>query len=125
VARTGGEEFGIILPKAGLRQAAKFAQRIRKEVAAHRFAAYGQHIRLTISIGWSSYPSDAEVDTAEMMVYLADQALLVAKETGRNRVVAFGRLDDGIRSRLVRQHDEPLMPTNLPPATAEVTASDK
>ncbi|MCJ7544052.1 MAG: diguanylate cyclase [Phycisphaerae bacterium] len=125
VARTGGEEFGIILPKAGPKQAGKFAQRIRKEVAAHRFAVYGHHLRLTISIGWASYPADAEVAAAEMIVYLADQALLVAKETGRNRVVAFGQLDDGVRSRLVRQHNQPLLPAELPPAPAEVVMSEK
>lgn len=125
VARTGGEEFGIILPKAGPKEAGKFAQRIRKEVAGHRFAVYGHHLRLTVSIGWASYPTDAEVDTAEMLVYLADQALLVAKETGRNRVVAVGELDDGVRSRLVRQHNQPVLPAELLPATAEAAMSDK
>lgn len=107
VARTGGEEFGIILPKAGPKQAGKFAQRIRKEVAGHRFAAYGHHLRVTVSVGWASFPADTELTTAEMMVYMADQALLVAKETGRNRVVTFGHLPDDVRARLVRQHDQP------------------
>ncbi len=125
VARTGGEEFGIILPRAGAKQAGKFAQRIRKEVAAHRFVAYGHHLRLTISIGWASYPADSEVTTAEMMVYLADQALLVAKETGRNRVVAFGRLDGDVRRRLVRQHEYPRLPVELLPETAEMAIPDR
>jgi diguanylate cyclase (GGDEF)-like protein len=125
VARTGGEEFGIVLPKAGPKQAGKFAQRIRKEVAGHRFAVYGHNIRLTVSLGWASYPADQEIASAEMLVYLADQALLVAKETGRNRVVGFGELTEDVRSRLVRQISQAPEPTLLPADRAEMAISNR
>jgi diguanylate cyclase (GGDEF)-like protein len=125
VARTGGEEFGIVLPKAGPKQAGKFAQRIRKEVAAHRFEAYGHRIRLTVSLGWASYPADQEITSGEMLVYLADQALLVAKETGRNRVVGFGQLTEDVRGRLVRQTQQPVEPAPLSPDSPEMAVSGR
>jgi len=109
VARTGGEEFCILLPKAGLKQAAKFAQRIRREVQSRKFTAYGQRLGITVSVGWASYPADPEVTDRERLVYFADQALLVAKETGRNRAAGFHQLDPAVRARLRRQYDEGLI----------------
>ncbi len=79
--------------------------------------------RLTVSIGWASFPADAEIDTPEMLVYLADQALLMAKETGRNRVVAFGHLKDDVRDRFVRQYHQPCPDTERPAEETEVTMS--
>jgi diguanylate cyclase (GGDEF)-like protein len=104
VARTGGEEFGILLPKAGPKEAAKFADRVRKEVCTRKFSVYGKDMHVTVSIGWASYPTDVEITDQEMLIYLADQSLLIAKETGRDRVVAYCQLETAIRRRLVRQH---------------------
>ncbi|MGA2265886.1 MAG: diguanylate cyclase [Phycisphaerae bacterium] len=123
VARMGGEEFAIILPKAGPRQAGRFAHRIRKEVAAHRFDAYGHRLRITVSSGWACYPANAEIDSPEMFVYLADQALLVAKETGRNRVVAYSQLPDNVRDHLVHQHNLSLHLSDLDAPSPAATAS--
>jgi len=106
VARTGGEEFCILLPKAGPRQAARSAHRIHKEVQSRKFAAYGNRLHVTVSIGWATYPDDPEATDRDKLVYFADQALLVAKETGRNRVVGFHSLDPAVRSRLHRQYNE-------------------
>ncbi len=104
VARTGGEEFSLILPKAGPAQAEKLAQRIRKEVRKRRFSVFGKEIHVTISIGTASYPADAEIVEPAMLVYLADQALLEAKETGRNRVVALREMPMETRQRLHREY---------------------
>lgn len=103
VARTGGEEFSVLLPQADARQARQFAERIRREVYAHRFNVYGRDIHVTVSLGLASYPSDAEITAPEMLVHFADQALLTAKDTGRDRVVAFSDLSDTVRLRLRRQ----------------------
>ena len=105
VARTGGEEFCILLPKADHERAAQFAERIRSEVCARKFIVYGQTIHVTASIGSATYPADAEITEPDMLVYLADQALLVAKETGRDRVVAVHQLDAAVRRRLRRQYE--------------------
>lgn len=104
VARTGGEEFSVICPQAGPDQATMFAERIRRHVSDRQFIVYGENIHATISVGTASYPADAEIVEAEMLVYFADQALLAAKETGRDRVVSVGDLDMRVRQRLRNQY---------------------
>lgn len=106
VARTGGEEFSVILPKANRRQAARFAERIRREARVRKFNVYGEDIHVTISIGSATYPDDPEIVEPEMLVYLADQALLEAKEGGRNRVIALHELSMPTRRRLRAQYAE-------------------
>ena len=104
VARIGGEEFGIILPRAGRSQAAGFAERIRNEVSRRKFIVYSNEIHVTTSIGSATFPADAHITAPEMLVYFADQALLAAKEAGRDRVVSFGDLPEQVRVRIWRQH---------------------
>ena len=99
VARTGGEEFAILLPKAGAAEAMHLARRVRQAVAERCFSAYGRTIRVTTSVGLASYPSDAEITEPDILVYLADQALLTAKETGRDRVVALCEIPMPVRNR--------------------------
>ncbi len=124
VARTGGEEFSIILPRAGRKESARFAERIRREVYRRKFIVYGSDIHVTISIGSASYPADAEITDPLMLAHFADQALLKAKEFGRDRVVEFRQLDNAVRRRLRRQYlkmpltkeEEPLCEPAVQPA---------
>ncbi len=111
-ARTGGEEFSILLPRAGREEACRFAQRIRKACSERVFRVYGRDIHATVSLGSATYPDDAEVTHPEMLVYFADQALLHAKETGRDRVVRFHQLDARLRRRCRRRHLEIQAGTN-------------
>ena len=104
VARTGGEEFSVILPHAGPDQADMFAERIRQHVRERQFVVYGENIHATISIGVASYPADAEIVEPEMLAYFADQALLTAKETGRDRVAAVCDLAMEVRQRMRRRY---------------------
>jgi diguanylate cyclase (GGDEF)-like protein len=104
VARTGGEEFTIILPKADRRQARRFAERIRREVFNRRFTVYGHRIHITVSLGSATFPADAEIAKPEMLMYCADQALLISKENGRDRVASFSELAPAVRARLRRQY---------------------
>ncbi len=103
VARTGGEEFSILLPRADRSQAAQFAERIRSEVSARQFSVYGRDIHVTISIGSATYPQDAEITSPDMLAYFADQCLLLAKEGGRDRVRGFCELTADRRRRLRRE----------------------
>lgn len=105
VARIGGEEFSIILPNAGRDQASRFAQRIQQAVRERKFVVFGQTIHVTTSIGSSSYPEDAEITSPHMLVYLADQALLRAKQLGRDRFVTLDDLDWPTRQQLRRQFE--------------------
>ena len=100
VARTGGEEFSIILPNASRGQGRRFAQRIRRSVFERKFTVYGEDIHVTTSIGLASYPDDSEITAPAMLVYFADQALMLAKRHGRDRVVSFHDLDAAVRRDL-------------------------
>ncbi len=120
VARTGGEEFNVLLPKATRRKAASLAERIRKHVYGRKFTVHGQDIHITVSVGSATYPSDAEITEPEMLTYFADQALLEAKETGRDRVVEFRRLSDRLRRRLRRQY---MQTADASSRTTEMVAS--
>lgn len=123
VARTGGEEFSVTLPRTDPRRCHVLAERIRRETAARGFAAYGKLIQLTISIGSSSYPRDAEVTDPRMLVYLADQALLAAKETGRDRVIAYHDLPAEVRRRLCRQYGNATVRKEIPCSTISPTGT--
>ena len=123
VARTGGEEFSIVLPDASRDQARSFAQRIRKTAAARKFIVFGQCIHVTCSIGLASYPADAQATEAHMLVYFADQALLRAKQNGRDRVFGFNQIEASVRRRLRQQYlaERPGCPDE--PNPAQDTAS--
>jgi len=84
VARWGGEEFIVLLPRAGVEETATVAERIRATVAAEPMVDGPKTIPLTVSIGMAVHPTDGE--TADALFKAADAALLRAKRMGKNRV---------------------------------------
>ena len=89
VGRVGGEEFLLILPGTVLDAAVTFAERVRENVAAHEFdIGDGRILHRTMSCGVAAFPHPA-IASQHALVKAADDALYVAKETGRNRVVRF------------------------------------
>ena len=88
VGRYGGEEFIALLPGAGLEDAVTFAERTRQQVESHTFTFEGGSLRRTISCGVAAFPHP-RIAHCEALVKAADDALYVAKELGRNRVVRF------------------------------------
>jgi diguanylate cyclase (GGDEF)-like protein len=88
VARYGGEEFVYLLPDTDAKGAMQVAERLRSEVQAagilHPASPLG--VCVTVSIGVASALPPA--GTVNDLVALADRALYVAKEEGRNRIVA-------------------------------------
>jgi diguanylate cyclase (GGDEF)-like protein len=92
VARLGGEEFAILLPKTNLEQAAKVGERIRSLVESTVFQSpETMSVVITVSVGVAEqHPEDAaEADLFDR----ADAALRQAKAAGRNRVVCTGALE--------------------------------
>jgi two-component system cell cycle response regulator len=88
VGRYGGEEFLLILSGTVLDAAVTFAERLREKVEANTFSYTGGTLRRTISCGVAASPHP-RVKDQEALLRAADDALYVAKETGRNRVVRF------------------------------------
>ena len=88
VGRYGGEEFLILLPGTVLDSAVTFAERVRAHVDANTFTFEGGTLKKSVSLGVASWPHP-RIQGREGMLKAADDALYVAKEMGRNRVVRF------------------------------------
>lgn len=87
VARYGGEEFLILLPETEKDAAAQVGEKLRKSVDEVDFNEDRPRLgrgKLTITVGVSSLPGDAE--EALTLLDLADKALYFGKARGRNQV---------------------------------------
>jgi len=91
-ARYGGEEFIAVLPETHVEGALKVAEKLREAVALaplHRVQISGGSeapVHCTVSLGVSSHRPD--VADMQALIHEADNAMYVAKRTGRNRVLA-------------------------------------
>lgn len=88
LARSGGDEFVIILPQTSADAALAVAERVRTGVEQTRFRLRRDlpPIRLTASVG-VAIAENADADRSELF-QRADDRLYQAKELGRNRVIA-------------------------------------
>ncbi len=89
-ARYGGEEFAVILPDTRLNGAVCVAQEIRQKVISlklpHESSQVSSHVTLSMGVA-SLRPSCSR--SPEMLVKMADQALYLAKEGGRDRILTY------------------------------------
>lgn len=88
VIRYGGEEFLVVMHGASSEDAIKICERIRHRVKDSGVSDGIQKFHVTVSCGIASYPEvnmDSEID----LISKADQALYLAKESGRDRSVVF------------------------------------
>lgn len=84
VARSGGEEFSLLLPEMDLHEATALAERLRLSLEARPTLWQGQLLPITVSVGVSQMGvGDAQADA---VLVRADQALYRAKSSGRNQV---------------------------------------
>jgi diguanylate cyclase (GGDEF)-like protein len=84
-ARTGGEEFGVLLPEVGLDGARTTAEKVRRIVQETPVKHEQQVIACAVSIGVATLGADEA--SAEDLYKRADEKLYEAKQTGRNRVI--------------------------------------
>jgi len=92
-ARYGGDEFIIILPRTNKELAIKLARRLM-EVFNNidiKIPDTEKKIKVTLSMGIASFPEDT-TDMNELMKF-ADIALYKAKNSGKNRIVAYTEAD--------------------------------
>jgi diguanylate cyclase (GGDEF)-like protein len=99
-ARFGGEEFVVLVP-GDAPDAVRLAERLRMAVSRLELPQLGPEGRVTVSIGVASFPEQA-TNAAELFER-ADQALYVAKGSGRNRTIVYPNTQVVRRSDLDRQ----------------------
>lgn len=93
-ARYGGEEFIIGLPNTFLDEATLIAERLRITIQGHIFPFNELKLNLTISGGVATLSQNT--NSKEDMINLADEALLISKSSGRNRICMYVP-EEGIR----------------------------
>ncbi len=84
-ARTGGEEFAVLLPEVGLDGARTTAEKIRRIVEKTPLKYEQELVACTVSLGVATLGKDEA--TGEDLYKRADGRLYEAKQAGRNRVV--------------------------------------
>ncbi|MCE9583973.1 MAG: GGDEF domain-containing protein [Planctomycetes bacterium] len=82
--RYGGEELGVLCPETSAEQAALLAERLRKKLEAKTIQGETKKLSITASFGVAEWSADMK--TPEDLVSRADEALYVAKKSGRNQV---------------------------------------
>ena len=85
VCRYGGEEFVVLMPSMTCEGAALLAQRLCQSIAATPVPFQGRLIRVTVSIGVTSYGHPQAVET---LLARADEMMYAAKRAGRSRVAS-------------------------------------
>lgn len=93
VARTGGDEFLVICPDTGLDAALACAERVRFAVESAPLTVAGQTLNMSVSIGVAT--RDTVMSEPEALIKRADQALYLAKNKGRNRIMTAQSLRPG------------------------------
>ena len=93
LARFGGEEFAIIMPRTERDESFLVAERVRKNIAElmpFRWKNFPRE-KITVSIGIATFT--AEVKDAKTLIKNADRALYGAKVKGKDRTVVGGTTD--------------------------------
>jgi diguanylate cyclase (GGDEF)-like protein len=87
LVRFGGEEFCVMLPQSTGPGAVIVAGRIRETVELHPLGFEGREVPITVSVGVAAR-LDEGPESLDDLLDRVDQALRLAKQRGRNRVVA-------------------------------------
>jgi len=83
LGRFGGEEFFVVMPATSALEAAGVLKRMCAAVAAAAIIADGRPLKVKMSLGGATWAGEA----IDKLIARADDALYVAKDQGRNRVV--------------------------------------
>lgn len=84
LARYGGEEFVVVMPDTKLEQGIEAMARLQRELTKAIYMAGNEKILITFSAGVAQLAVD---ESATDAIRRADQAMYLAKRTGKNRVM--------------------------------------
>src|SRR5947207_1971562 len=88
LARSGGDEFCIVLPSSTLREGAMIARRVLEVCRADAEQCAGKDIPISVSIGVAQWTREVG-GYSDRLIAAADHALHEAKKDGRNRHATF------------------------------------
>jgi diguanylate cyclase (GGDEF)-like protein len=94
ICRIGGEEFAVILPDAGEREAVAVAERLREAIGRCTIPGDG---RVTVSVGVAEFPR--HTSQPRDLLARADAALFEAKAAGKDRVAVAAVAPDRATSK--------------------------
>jgi Amt family ammonium transporter len=86
LARTGGDEFAILLVGCGVQRAQKVLERILLDVQTYRFTWNQNTFQVGVSIGVIEFDSTSRVPDMGRLMLSADEACYMAKKLGRNQL---------------------------------------
>ncbi|MBN1620362.1 diguanylate cyclase [candidate division WOR-3 bacterium] len=84
LARYGGDEFAILMPKTHIQGAIELAKKIHREVENSETRFEDDTLKVTLSIGVAE--KDPSTDSFSNLLKKSDQALYRAKSKGKNRI---------------------------------------
>lgn len=82
--RNGGEEFAVLFPETSARAALAVADRVRRSIERESFQSENRVFHVTVSAGVAD-TSSLSAEDRHQLLYRADKALYLAKDSGRNR----------------------------------------
>jgi diguanylate cyclase (GGDEF)-like protein len=88
LARTGGDEFCIVLPSSTLREGIMIARRVLDVCRLDADGCTGADIPIAVSIGVAQWTRDIGA-YPDRLIAAADHALYAAKKEGKNRYAAY------------------------------------
>lgn len=120
VARWGGEEFVLAIPRVGETEARARGEALRAAIEALQIIAPdGTRIEVTASLGLAMWKRG---EHADQLVERADKAMYQAKISGRNRLVTSGELPEPVAevepAASAEAAEQALQPVDLPQAAS-------
>jgi diguanylate cyclase (GGDEF)-like protein len=100
VGRYGGEEFVVVMPETDAQDVRYAAERLRKLICRQPLQLESVAVNISVSLGIASLPATAGADanpplSGRDLIALADKALYVAKDRGRNNSVHYDEIANG------------------------------
>jgi diguanylate cyclase (GGDEF)-like protein len=92
LARTGGEEFAVLLPETNCAQAQLVAERLRSAIEKLSPTLGSASLQMSVSIGCAEVQPPCP--SFESLLHQADVAMYTAKRSGKNRVIAIGNIGE-------------------------------
>jgi diguanylate cyclase (GGDEF)-like protein len=118
LARTGGDEFCIVLPVTTLREGAMIARRVLEACREDAAGCTGADIPISASIGVAQW-TGAIGTSSERLIAAADHALYAAKKDGKNRYAVY----DPAPRKSEAEPAPPLVPAMHPEPMPELRQS--